>query len=124
MSNFKFIRELGLEVAIGRFNGCYTECIRASDLEAVLAKGVRVYGCRAPGDELDSWHEQPISKDDKSALLIAITPLRRERSRELTETQVLAALARANLAFDSAHKGAIEELFGQGTDKAQCGGEV
>lgn len=138
MTDFPLTRSLGLEVVkadpyhkdmyLMASGPCQfgIDMVRASDLEAILAKSVQVCAHRGPSNPEGVWIAKPYQDRDSthSALLIAITPLRRERRAELSETDVHSALTSAlrnDRTFEQLHADVIERLFGQGTDKGQSG---
>lgn len=88
--------------------------IKPEDLEALLERGVRVYG---PSSSVRpaNWNEQPGLQDTHTALVIGATPIRKPRTRELSEDAVREALT--NDVWDVGNNFSdriIARLFGQG----------
>lgn len=71
--------------------------INAKAVEALLAKGVRVFGGRFGTNGQWSFVSHIPGKDDThEALVLNIKPIKRERKRELSESEVREALTAAN----------------------------
>jgi hypothetical protein len=86
-NDFPNIKALGLEVRNYALYGTTVDFVDAQNLEALLAKGVRVYGKTGAGanSHRDKWYwcKSPINEDTHTALLIGITPIVRDTCESL-----------------------------------------
>lgn len=100
MTDFPLTRALGLEVVPSQTsNGpnyiiatnppqySFEWYVRASDLEALLAKGVRVwfndYASTGKDGNVDCARYKPRASDDHTALLINIQPIKKETAEDV-----------------------------------------
>lgn len=119
-TSFPLCRSLGL--SIGRVNfreGTEFDTILAADLEKLLSEGVKCWGMwsgvyRNFGESLTDSRG---TKKTHTALLIGITPIKRERTATLSEAQVREAL-RALYNDDKTCFEVIEAIFGTNSEGA------
>lgn len=79
MDEFKLTRALGFEI----YGSLGSKFVNASDLEALLAKGVRVYGAEyGDAKRLGGWDCYENGRTH-TALLIGIEPIRKESAEDV-----------------------------------------
>jgi len=129
--DYPLCKSLGLEV-FDKFHSAGTSYyVRASDVERLLSKGVRVFAYKQnPWDEPFAKKEQRIwaarqdsypnseALDPSTALLIDIKPIVRERRRELSEAElrktINSVLLDGVLMRVECEDEIIKRLFGEG----------
>ncbi len=105
MSDFKLIKELGLEVHEYNYGHGGFEYIQPAALEALLAKGVRV-GCRQ--NQVFNWNalsgaNAPYEDDTHTGLLIGIMPIQKDSWEKFTKDIIASVYTRSEL-YERARK--------------------